>query len=155
MVNIGQGATQGVGALMAANKQRAAEDAATLSGYGKLYTAKQAADLKRELTTANIDEKARQFDTEQYRRKGVQIEAIRKNVTNEILKRHGLGLEALNDPATSTRIQAEVEQELMRNGVFPKLYREYTGTDFFAAPLGKPASSIYTEYTGLKQKPKE
>ena len=155
MVNIGQGATQGVGALMAANKQRAAEDAATLSGYGKLYTAKQAADLKRELTTANIDEKARQFDTEQYRRKGVQIEAIRKNVTNEILKRHGLGLEALNDPATATRIQAEVEQELMRNGVFPKLYREYTGTDFFAAPLGKPASSIYTEYTVLKQKPKE
>jgi len=155
MVNIGQGATQGVGALMAANKQRAAEDAATLGGYGKLYTAKQAADLKRELTAANIDEKARQFDTEQYRRKGVQIEAIRKNVTNEILKRHGLGLEALNDPATATRIQAEAEQELMRNGVFPKLYREYTGTDFSVAPLGKPASSIYTEYTGLKQKPKE
>lgn len=50
---IGEGGMQGVSTYAASQKQRAAEDAATLAGYGKLYTAKQAADLRRDLNAQN------------------------------------------------------------------------------------------------------
>jgi Transglycosylase SLT domain len=53
--NIGQGGSQGVAAYAAAQKQRAAEEAATLSGYGKLYTAKETAGLRRDLAAESKD----------------------------------------------------------------------------------------------------
>jgi uncharacterized OsmC-like protein len=41
MTNIGQGASTGIAAKMAAEKNRIAEEAATMKGYGNLYNIQQ------------------------------------------------------------------------------------------------------------------
>jgi len=133
--NIGAGGSQGLSAYAAAQKQRAAEEAATLSGYGKLYTAKQAAELKRELTASGREERTARFDEQQDLRIGRELETIRKNITNEILARRKLGLEALTDPATAPKIRAEVDAELLKHGTYPRLYKQYNKEPFTATPI--------------------
>jgi hypothetical protein len=82
--NIGAGGTQGLTAYAASQKQRAAEDAATLSGYGKLYTAKQASDLKRELTAAGREERSDRFTKEQENKLLGQIAGREKQIENQV-----------------------------------------------------------------------
>jgi hypothetical protein len=132
--NIGAGGSQGLSAYAAAQKQRAAEEAATLSGYGKLYTAKQAAELKRELTASGREERMARFDEQQDLRIGRELETIRKNITNEVLARRKLGIEALTDPATAPKIRAEVDAELIKHGTYPRLYKQYNKEPFTATP---------------------
>lgn len=81
---IGEGGAQGMGAYAASQKQRAAEDAATLSGYGKLYTAKQAADLKRELTTAGREERDERAKREDATRVTTQISNRERQIENQV-----------------------------------------------------------------------
>jgi len=147
---IGEGGAQGLGAFAASQKQRAAEDAATLSGYGKLYTAKQAADLRRDLAAQGKEERMSRFNESQDFKTGQQLEIIRKNVTNEILKRHNLGMEALTDPATAPRIRAEVDAELIKHGTYPKLYKQYNKEPFTATPSGN--SLVETAEQRLKNR---
>jgi soluble lytic murein transglycosylase-like protein len=82
--NIGAGGAQGLSAYAAAQKQRAAEEAATLSGYGKLYTAKQAADLKRELTASGREEREDRFRREDATRVTNQIATRERQIENQI-----------------------------------------------------------------------
>jgi hypothetical protein len=155
--NIGAGGSQGLAAYAAGQKQRAAEEAATLSGYGKLYTAKQAADLKRELYEQGKKERADRFEETQDYKKAAQLETIRKNVTNEVLARNKLGLEALTDPATAPKIRAEVDAELLRHGTYPKLYKEYNKEPFTATPaaLTPLTPELYQNKYGTTPKPKQ
>jgi soluble lytic murein transglycosylase-like protein len=155
--NIGAGGTQGLTAYAAAQKQRAAEEAATLSGYGKLYTAKQASDLKRELTAAGREERALRFDEQQDFKTGQQLETIRKNITNEVLARRKLGMEALTDPATAPKIRAEVDAELLKHSTYPRLYKQYNKEPFTSTPvtLAPNTSEFYQSTYGTAPKPKQ
>jgi soluble lytic murein transglycosylase-like protein len=82
--NIGAGGTQGLTAYAASQKQRAAEDAATLSGYGKLYTAKQAAELKRELTASGREERDERARREDATRVTNQIATRERQIENQV-----------------------------------------------------------------------
>jgi hypothetical protein len=82
--NIGAGGSQGLSAYAAAQKQRAAEEAATLSGYGKLYTAKQAAELKRELTASGREEREDRYRREEANKITTQIANRERQIENQV-----------------------------------------------------------------------
>jgi hypothetical protein len=128
MVNIGQGATQGVGALMAANKQRAVEDAATLGGYGKLYTAKQAADLKRELTTAGREDREDRFRREEATKVTTQISNRERQIENQVSgtlqKLMGKSLETASPEEQARIINAAVQKAKANDNVLRDLYNK-------------------------------
>ena len=81
------------------------------------------------------------------------LEAHRKNAYSNVLNRRKIGIEALDDPATKASVDAEVEQELMKGGVYPKLYKDYLGVDFTPTPRAAPNSNAYTSNYGLTPKP--
>ena len=128
MVNIGQGATQGVGALMAANKQRAVEDAATLGGYGKLYTAKQAADLKRELTTSGREDREDRFRREEATKITTQISNRERQIENQVSgtlqKLMGKSLETAPPEEQARIINAAIQKAKADDNVLRDLYNK-------------------------------
>ena len=138
-VNIGQGAASGVAAKMAADKNRIAEEAATMKGYGNLYSTQQNAKMREMLAGQGNEVKM-----------GSQLEAIRKNVTNEVLARNKLGTEALTDPATASKIKAEVERSLKDHPTFSKLYKQYNQVDYVPEPMQKQSFDTVGTY-GLKK----
>ena len=82
------------------------------------------------------------------------LEAMRKNVTNEVLNRRKIGMEAMDDPATKNSVNQEVDEALSK-GPYAKMYKDYMNVDFTPTPYGKPNSQNYVDQYGLNpSKPK-
>jgi len=155
MVNIGQGATQGVGALMAANKQRAAEDAATLGGYGKLYTAKQAADLKRELTGQNKELAYAKIDQDKSNKLTQQVGYVEKALDNQAAANVkialGTGFNDLDPQQRAAMVNAEAQRLKSISQPLKRLYKELNMPELETTPAAA-AIPDYNKLYGLKPK---
>ena len=155
MVNIGQGATQGVGALMAANKQRAAEEAATLSGYGKLYTAKQAADLKRELTGQNKELAYAKIDQDKSNKLTQQVGYVEKALDNQAAANVkialGTGFNDLDPQQRAAMVNAEAQRLKSISQPLKRLYKELGMPELETTPAAA-AIPDYNKLYGLKPK---
>jgi hypothetical protein len=167
MQNIGAGGSQGVAAYAAAQKQRAAEDAATLSGYGKLYTAKQASDLRRDLAAESKDTALLRLaqDKELKQAKLAQDEKLR--IANDI--RHletqfatiaernvktalGTGFNDLEPQQRLDMIAAETRRLSSQSNNLKRLYKEAGLPDVdVEGPAAGPVPD-YNKLYGLKPK---
>ena len=161
MVNIGQGATQGVGALMAANKQRAVEDAATLGGYGKLYTAKQAADLRRDLAAESKDTKLLQLGQNEKIQLGRQLDYLEKSF-DTIAERNiktalGTGFNDLSPEDKLSAISKEAQRLRSKSTRLKDLYKQLGVPEIDTSEPASRALSAdeYVKMFGIKPKPKQ
>ena len=126
---IGEGGTQGLTAYAAAQKQRAAEDAATLSGYGKLYTAKETAGLRRDLAAQNKgiaetrlgqDKETRLMSLIAGREK--QLETV---AYNNVIKSIGSSFSEMDENQKRAALNAETQRLKSQDKLLGKWYDEY------------------------------
>jgi hypothetical protein len=137
-VNIGQGASTGIAAKMAAEKNRIAEENATMKGYGSLYNIQQNAELRK--TLAGQSQEA------------AQRKAIGTNLLNLEAKTRA-GIQSSLDKSMNTmgmtdeQKQAKVNEltakALNEDATYRNMFKAYNGFDFAApanvgtAPMSK------------------
>ena len=164
--NIGQGGSQGVASYAAAQKQRAAEDAATLSGYGKLYTAKQAADLRRDLAAESKDVRLTQLaqGREQAAAKLAQEKELKLNTLlagrekqletvayNNVIKAIGNAFTDLTPEQKTMEVNRELHR-LKSNDTLLKKYYNELGLPPVEADVGPAGAKVDTvAMYGLKK----
>jgi soluble lytic murein transglycosylase-like protein len=159
--NIGAGGSQGLSAYAAAQKQRAAEEAATLSGYGKLYTAKQAADLRRELAEQNKDTALTKLKQDKQIQLGRQIDFLEKSfdtiAEKNVKTALGNGFTDLDQDQKLKAIAQEAQRLRSKSTRLKDLYKELGVPEpDAAAPEYKNLSADeYYKMFGLKPKPKQ
>ena len=159
--NIGAGGSQGLAAYAAAQKQRAAEEAATLSGYGKLYTAKQAADLRRELAEQNKDTALTKLKQDKQIQLGRQIDFLEKSfdtiAEKNVKTALGNGFTDLDQDQKLKAIAQEAQRLRSKSTRLKDLYKELGVPEpDAAAPEYKNLSADeYYKMFGLKPKPKQ
>ena len=113
-VNIGQGASSGVAAKLASEKNRIAEEAATMKGYGNLYSTQQNAKLREMLAGQNTEAKI-----------GQQI-GLRERQLENLAKDTVLKTGLLADSAEAqAKIAKEVERLKSGDEYLKKLYTQY------------------------------
>ena len=158
--NIGAGGAQGLTAYAAAQKQRAAEDAATLSGYGKLYTAKEAAGLRRDLAEQGKETKLLQLGQDKKIQLGRQIDFLEKSF-DTIAERNiktalGNGFTELDENQKLQSIAKEAQRLRAKSTRLKDLYNQLGVPEpDVAAPENKALSpDEYYKMFGLKPKPK-
>ena len=127
--NIGAGGTQGLTAYAASQKQRAAEDAATLSGYGKLYTAKQAADLRRELANESKATAMYRMEQDKESKLGGQIAGREKQLENmaynNVIKAIGNAFTDMSPEQKTAAVNSETQRLKSQDQLLRKLYKDY------------------------------
>ena len=127
--NIGQGGSQGLSAYAASQKQRAAEDAATLSGYGKLYTAKQAADLRRDLNAQNKDLALLKLNEGKEGKIASLIAGREKQLEtvayNNVIKSIGSSFSEMNEDQKRAAINTETQRLKAQDKLLSKWYADY------------------------------
>jgi soluble lytic murein transglycosylase-like protein len=133
--NIGAGGSQGLSAYAAAQKQRAAEEAATLSGYGKLYTAKQAADLKRELTASGREERTDRFNAGQETKFINMMSNAKRAAMANIVAAKKIDINALDQNQLST-LEREAEVYLAKDPAYQSMYKKVYGSEYNPGPVG-------------------
>ena len=139
---IGEGASSGIAAKLAADKTRAAEDAATLKGYGTLHSIQQNAALRRELAAQSGDE-----------RKTRTLGVLQQNELKNVLNQNKLSMDSLTDPDLNKKIQQQVQKNLYNNPGYRKMYQDVYGAEFVPEPVtgGQPNYGKY----GLAPKPQQ
>ena len=142
MVNIGQGASTGIAAKMAAEKNRIAEENATMKGYGNLYSSQQAAGLRRDLAGQSaMGQKER------------TLGAMEQKEMANVLAMNKLDMSAMGDPNLAAKIQAQVKANLATNKGYTKIYQDIFGVEYAAAPA-IAATTDYTKTYGLTPRSK-
>jgi soluble lytic murein transglycosylase-like protein len=148
-VNIGQGASTGIAAKMAAEKNRIAEENATMKGYGSLYNIQQNAELRK--TLAGQSQEA------------AQRKAIGTNLLNLEAKTRA-GIQSSLDKSMNTmgmtdeQKQAKVNEltakALNEDATYRNMFKAYNGFDF-AAPATvntRPDSTFFKNTYGVVPK---
>lgn len=113
-VNIGQGASAGVAAKLASEKNRIAEEAATMKGYGTLYNQQQNAEMRKMLAGQSNEAKIGQMIGMREK----QLESLAKDT---VLK---TGLLA-DSAEAQAKIAKEVERLKSGDEYLKKLYTQY------------------------------
>jgi len=122
--NIGQGASTGIAAKMAAEKNRIAEENATMKGYGNLYGTQQNAKVRELLSNQNaMNQKER------------TLGAMEQKEMANVLAMNKLDMSAMGDQALAAKVQAQVKANLAKNPGYTKMYQDIFGVDFAAAPI--------------------
>ena len=138
--NIGAGGTQGLTAYAAAQKQRAAEDAATLSGYGKLYTAKETAGLRRDLAAQGREERESRFDASQESKYINTMANAKRAAMANIVAAKKIDIGALDQSQLST-LEREVEAYLTKDPAYQSMYKKVYGTQYNPGPVSSKVNS--------------
>lgn len=139
-VNIGQGAQAGVAAQAAARKTQAAEEAATLKGFGTAAAAEEYAK-QRQLVAAQAQEaKIPQ-----------QLANIKQNVMRNIIAAKKLDITSL-DQNQLTELEKQAEAAIAKDPGYQSLYTKLYGGQFTPAAVAAPPVDYGKTY-GLTPKP--
>jgi hypothetical protein len=139
-VNIGQGAQAGVAAQAAARKTQAAEEAATLKGFGTAAAAEEYAK-QRQLVAAQAQEaKIPQ-----------QLANIKQNVMKNIVAAKKIDINSL-DQNQLAEIERQTEAAIAKDPGYQSLYSRLYGGKFAPAVVAAPAVDYGKAY-GLTPKP--
>ena len=137
-VNIGQGAQAGIAAQTAARKTQAAEEAATLKGFGTAAAAEEYAK-QRQLVAAQAQEaKIPQ-----------QLANIRRDVMKNIVAVKKLDIA---DPVQLAEVERLADAAIAKDAGYQSLYSKLYGGKFTPAPVTGPAVDYGKTY-GLTPKP--
>jgi hypothetical protein len=137
-VNIGQGAQAGIAAQAAARKTQAAEEAATLKGFGTAAAAEEYAK-QRQLVAAQAQEaKIPQ-----------QLANIRRDVIKNIVAVKKLDIA---DPVQLAEVERLADAAIAKDAGYQSLYSKLYGGKFTPAPVTGPAVDYGKTY-GLTPKP--
>jgi hypothetical protein len=139
-VNIGQGAQAGIAAQAAARKTQAAEEAATLKGFGTAAAAEEYAK-QRQLVAAQAQEaKIPQ-----------QLANIKQNVMKNIVAAKKIDINSL-DQNQLAEIERQTEAAIAKDPGYQSLYSRLYGGKFAPAVVAAPAVDYGKAY-GLTPKP--
>lgn len=137
-VNIGQGAQAGIAAQAAARKTQAAEEAATLKGFGTAAAAEEYAKQRRLLASQAQEAKIPQ-----------QLANIKQNVVKNIIAARKLDISSL-DQNQMAEIDRLAEAALAKDAGYQSLYTKLYGSQFTPTPVAAPAVDMFKTY-GLKK----
>jgi hypothetical protein len=140
-VNIGQGAQAGIAAQAAARKTQAAEEAATLKGFGTAAAAEEYAKQRQLVAAQGRETKIGNLIANREK----QLENLAVNTITKI----GLNIDSDEGRAALAR---EVQRLKSGDSLLPRLYQEYGLPPIQAAPVAGPAVDYGKTY-GLTPKP--
>jgi len=132
MTNIGQGASTGIAAKMAAEKNRIAEEAATMKGYGNLYNIQQNAEMRKTLAGQSQEAAQRKvmgtnlLNMESKIRSGIQA-SLDKSMNTM----------GMSDEQKQAKINELTAKALSEDQTYRNMFKAYNGFDF-AAPSAGP-----------------
>lgn len=146
---IGEGASSGIAAKLAAEKTRAAEEAATLKGYGNLYDIEQTAAYRKELAGQGHQAalKKQQF--------GIMAnleQKTRAQITASLDK--SIDATSMTPEQKQAKVDQLTAQALSRLPTYTAAYKAYNGFDYNTAPV-IPGVVDYSSTYGLTPKPKQ
>jgi hypothetical protein len=152
MVNIGQGASTGIAAKMAAEKNRIAEEAATMKGYGSLYNIQQNAEMRKTLAGQSQDAAMRK---QQFATLGNLEQRTRASIAASLDK--SMNTMGMSDEEKARKVDQLTAQALAQSQAYKSAYKAYNGYDFAApSPINTiSGSDIYAKHTGLVPKPQQ
>jgi len=133
--NIGQGALQGVSAMLAANKQRAAEENAILSGRVAQYRIAQGEALRTQLA-----------GEAQQTRLTQQLSTARQNMIKNVAAAKKMDLNSISDPKLLSTIEAQADAMLARDPAYQAIYKRIYGTDFSPTQMAAGPVDYYKNY---------
>lgn len=132
--NIGQGAMQGVASLQAANRQRAAEENALLSGRLGQYRVGQTEALRTQLAGEAQQTKLTQ-----------QLSSARQNAIKNIIAAKKIDINAM-DQSQLSRIESEADAMLSRDPAYQAIYKKLYGTGFASTPMAAAPVDYFKNY---------
>ena len=152
MVNIGQGASTGIAAKMAAEKNRIAEEAATMKGYGSLYNIQQNAEMRKTLAGQSQDAAMRK---QQFATLGNLEQRTRASIAASLDK--SMNTMGMSDEEKAKKVDQLTAQALAQSQAYKSAYKAYNGYDFVAPPpiSTVSGSDIYAKHIGLVPKPQQ
>lgn len=136
--NIGQGAQAGVATQMGARRAQAAEEAATLKGFGTAAAAEEYAKQRRLLASQAQEAKIPQ-----------QLANIKQNTVKNIIAARKLDIDSL-DKNQIAEIDRLAEAALAKDPGYQSLYTKLYGSQFAPMPVAAPAVDMFKTY-GLKK----
>ena len=139
-VNIGQGAQAGVAAQAAARKTQAAEEAATLKGFGTAAAAEEYAKQRQLIASQAQEAKIPQ-----------QLANIKQNVMKNIVAAKKIDINSL-DQNQLAEIERQTEAAIAKDPGYQSLYSRLYGGKFTPAVVAAPAIDYGKAY-GLTPKP--
>ena len=139
-VNIGQGAQAGVAAQAAARKTQAAEEAATLKGFGTAAAAEEYAKQRQLIASQAQEAKIPQ-----------QLANIKQNVMKNIVAAKKIDINSL-DQNQLAEIERQTEAAIAKDPGYQSLYSRLHGGKFVPAVVAAPAVDYGKAY-GLTPKP--
>jgi hypothetical protein len=137
-VNIGQGAQAGIAAQAAARKTQAAEEAATLKGFGTAAAAEEYAKQRQLVASQAQEAKIPQ-----------QLANIRRDVMKNIVAVKKLDIA---DPVQLAEVERLADAAIAKDAGYQSLYSKLYGGKFTPAPVTGPAVDYGKTY-GLTPKP--
>jgi hypothetical protein len=129
-VNIGQGAQAGIAAQAAARKTQAAEEAATLKGFGTAAAAEEYAKQRQLVAAQNRDTKLGNLIANREK----QLESLALGTVTKI----GLNIDSAEGQA---RLAKEIQRLKSTDTLLPRLYQEYGLPPVQAAAPAKPLTA--------------
>jgi hypothetical protein len=146
-VNIGQGASTGIAAKMAAEKNRIAEENATMKGYGNLYSTQQNAEMRKTLAGQSQDAAMRK---QQFATMGNLEQRTRASIAASLDK--SMGAMGLSDDEKARKVDQLTAQALAQSQAYKSAYKAYNGYDFAVQPAVGQGPVDYTGTYGLTPK---
>jgi soluble lytic murein transglycosylase-like protein len=154
---IGEGGMQGLASYAATQKQRAAEEAATLTGYGRVYNAKQAADLRRDLNIQNKELAMNKLRSDRELKLTGQLSAREKQLEtaayNNIIKSIGTSFTDMSPEQKTAALNAETQRLKATDPILKRFYEELELSPVEATVTAKPLTAEeYSKMYGLTPK---
>lgn len=143
-VNIGQGASTGIAAKMAADRNRIAEENATMKGYGNLYDIEQTAEYRK--TLAGQGQEA-----SQRKAAGQQLLSLEQKTKQNYLNQFGKTMIGASPDEITAAADKATMADLAGNATYKNMFKLYNGYDYTApaAMQNKPIDTFGTY--GLKK----
>jgi hypothetical protein len=145
-VNIGQGASTGIAAKMAAEKNRIAEENATMKGYGNLYNIQQNAEMRK--TLAGQGQEA-----SQRKAAGQSLLNLEQKTKQNYMTQFGKTMIGASAEEVAAAADKAAMADLARNDTYKNMFKIYNGYDY-TAPAVTPTVIDYSKTYGLTPKSK-
>jgi hypothetical protein len=151
LANIGQGASSGITAKLNMDKARAAEEAATLRGYGSLYNTQQTAEYRNMLAGQNQEAQMRK---QQFSTMANLEQRTRAQISSSLDKSTDPTFMNMSPEQKQAKIDQMTSQALGNLPAYKAAYKAYNGYDYVTAPTA-PSVVDYSSMYGLSPKPKQ
>jgi soluble lytic murein transglycosylase-like protein len=145
-VNIGQGASTGIAAKMAADRNRIAEENATMKGYGNLYDIEQTAEYRK--TLAGQGQEA-----SQRKAAGQQLLSLEQKTKQNYMNQFTRSMIGASPEDIAAAADKATMADLAKNDTYRNMFKLYNGYDY-AAPAMAPTVVDYSKTYGLTPKSK-